>query len=73
MVPNPNKIRRRGAPTSTSVEFALSHLETATVKAPAARGRRPILAVILIGVSVLATFGWIATMVWWFAILMGKL
>jgi hypothetical protein len=58
---------------SISVEPALSHLETATAKTPAARGRRPILSIVLLGISVLATFAWIATMIWWFAILMGKL
>jgi hypothetical protein len=49
---------------SIAADIAPSHLEIAASQTHADSGRRPLLAMILIGVSLLATFAWVAAMVW---------
>jgi hypothetical protein len=63
MAPNLNRIQVKGAPMSITAETTPSRLETANQKVIVADGRRPALAIILIGV-LLATLAWGALMVW---------
>jgi hypothetical protein len=49
---------------SIAADIAPSHSEIVASLPHEDSGRRPLLAMILIGASVLATFAWVAAMVW---------
>jgi hypothetical protein len=49
---------------SITAEMAPSPVKTPIPQAAAVEGRRPVLAIVLISVSVLATVAWAVTMVW---------
>jgi hypothetical protein len=58
---------------SVAAEFVPSSLRTSIPPAPAVEGRRPVLALVIIGASTFATVAWAVAMVWTAVALLGQL